>query len=83
MKAMLATPPIFTSLALGKSLLVYLSISDDVVNIAIVQEREEKWFLSIDEASNQKGSGGGTILEGPNGVLIEQSLQFEFKASNN
>ena len=25
----------------------------------------------------------GVILEGPNGVLIEQSLRFAFKASNN
>ncbi|RDX58270.1 Tf2-9, partial [Mucuna pruriens] len=34
-------------------------------------------------ASNQAGSGARVILEGPNGVLIEQSLHFEFKASNN
>jgi len=30
-----------------------------------------------------KGSGAGVILEGPGDVLIEQSLRFEFKASNN
>ncbi|GAU10720.1 hypothetical protein TSUD_425520, partial [Trifolium subterraneum] len=30
-----------------------------------------------------KGSGAGVTLEGPDGVLIEQSLRFEFKASNN
>ena len=41
------------------------------------------WVLSVDGSSNQQGSGAGVILEGPNGVLIEQSLRFAFKASNN
>jgi len=40
-------------------------------------------MLSVDESSNQQGSGAGIILEGPNGVLIEQALRFAFKASNN
>jgi ribonuclease HI len=30
-----------------------------------------------------KGSGADVILEGPDDILIEQSLGFEFKASNN
>ncbi|XP_068461682.1 uncharacterized protein [Phaseolus vulgaris] len=42
-----------------------------------------RWVLSIDGSSNQQGSGAGVILEGPNGGLIEQSLRFAFKASNN
>ena len=37
----------------------------------------------MDEVSNLKGSGTGVVLEGPNGVLIEQSLRFTFKANNN
>ncbi|XP_068492014.1 uncharacterized protein [Phaseolus vulgaris] len=37
----------------------------------------------MDGSSNQQGSGAGIILEGPNGVLIEQALRFAFKASNN
>ena len=41
------------------------------------------WTLSVDGFSNQQGSGAGIILEGPNGVLIEQALHFAFKASNN
>ncbi|RDX85994.1 hypothetical protein CR513_32731, partial [Mucuna pruriens] len=40
------------------------------------------WLLSVDGASNQTGSNVGVILESPNGVLIEQSLHFEFKANN-
>ncbi|XP_068504010.1 uncharacterized protein [Phaseolus vulgaris] len=42
-----------------------------------------RWVLSMDGSSNQQGSGAEVILEGPNGVLIEQSLCFAFKASNN
>jgi len=42
-----------------------------------------EWILSVDGASNQKGSGAGMVLEGPGGILVEQSLKFSFKASNN
>ncbi|XP_068475015.1 uncharacterized protein [Phaseolus vulgaris] len=42
-----------------------------------------RWVLSVDGSSNQQGSGARVILEGPNGVLIEQSLRFAFKANNN
>ena len=37
----------------------------------------------MDGSSNQQGSSAGVILEGPNDVLIEQSLRFSFKANNN
>ena len=33
--------------------------------------------------SNQQGNGAGVILEGSDGLLIEQALRFAFKASNN
>ncbi|RDX94355.1 rnhA, partial [Mucuna pruriens] len=49
----------------------------------LAANKDNGWLLLVDEASNQAGSGVGIILEGPNGVLIEQSLHFEFKASNN
>jgi len=42
-----------------------------------------RWVLFIDGSSNQQGSGAGVILEGSNGLLIEQALRFAFKASNN
>jgi len=42
-----------------------------------------QWILSVDGSSNQQGSGVGIILEGPNGLLIEQALRFTFKVSNN
>lgn len=37
----------------------------------------------MDGSSNLKGSGVGVVLEGPNDLLIEESIRFEFKASNN
>ncbi|RDY10129.1 hypothetical protein CR513_05404, partial [Mucuna pruriens] len=40
-------------------------------------------MLSVDGSSNKKGSGVGVILEGPGGVLVEQSLCFNFQTSNN
>ena len=46
-------------------------------------ELGSQWMLSVDGSSNQQGSSAGIILEGPNGVLIEQALRFAFKASNN
>ncbi|RDX70210.1 Retrovirus-related Pol polyprotein from transposon 17.6, partial [Mucuna pruriens] len=46
-------------------------------------EDDHEWYLSMDDSTNQTGSGAGVILEGPSGVLVEQSLHFEFKASNN
>jgi len=39
-----------------------------------------QWVLSVDGSSNQQGSGVGVVLEGPNGLLIEQALRFAFKA---
>ena len=46
-------------------------------------EAGSQWSLSVDGYSNQLGSGTGIVLEGPDGVLIEQALRFAFKASNN
>ena len=37
----------------------------------------------MDESSNGKGSGAGVILEGPNAMVLEYSLKFDFKATNN
>ena len=47
------------------------------------EEANFRWVLSVDGSSNQQGSSAGIILEGPNGLLIEQALRFAFKASNN
>nr|KYP57086.1 Retrovirus-related Pol polyprotein from transposon 17.6 [Cajanus cajan] len=44
---------------------------------------ESEWILSVDGASNLGGSGARIVLEGPGGILLEHSLRFEFRASNN
>jgi len=40
-------------------------------------------MLHVDGSSNPKGAGAGIVLEGPNDILIEKSLHFAFKTSNN
>nr|KYP33127.1 Retrovirus-related Pol polyprotein from transposon 297 family [Cajanus cajan] len=57
----------------------------DFLNEFTPQEIPEShlWTLHVDGSSNHQGSGAGIILEGPGQVVIEQSLRFGFKASNN
>ncbi|RDX93642.1 Protein NYNRIN, partial [Mucuna pruriens] len=62
------------------------ALADFIIEMAVsglVIEESGGWLLSVNEASNQSRSGARVILEGPNWVLIEQSLHFEFKATNN
>ena len=60
---------------------------DFVVKLSSVATQQEgadfKWVLSVDDSSNQQGSGASVILEGPDDLLIEQALRFAFKANNN
>ncbi|XP_068486668.1 uncharacterized protein [Phaseolus vulgaris] len=60
--------------------------ADFVVELSAADAHQEEanfwWLLSVDGSSNQQGSGVGVILEGPNGLLIEQALRA-FKANNN
>ncbi|XP_068477185.1 uncharacterized protein [Phaseolus vulgaris] len=63
---------------------VYADFTIELSSAATHQEEAGFiWVLSVDGSSNQQGSGAGVILEGPNGLLIEQALRFAFKASNN
>ncbi|XP_017408416.1 uncharacterized protein LOC108321234 [Vigna angularis] len=43
----------------------------------------DEWNLYVDGASGRSISGAGIVLEGPNGFLLEHSLVFKFKVSNN
>jgi hypothetical protein len=52
-----------------------MSVSSPVPEVA--------WILWVDGTSNVNGGGVGIILEGPEDFTVEQSLKFEFKASNN
>ncbi|XP_068503717.1 uncharacterized protein [Phaseolus vulgaris] len=62
--------------------------ADFVVELSPTDSRQEeeasfRWVLLVDGSSNQQGSGADVILEGPHGLLIEQTLRFAFKAKNN
>jgi len=37
----------------------------------------------VDGSSNKATCGAGVVLEGPGDLLLEQALQFGFKATNN
>ncbi|XP_016168924.1 uncharacterized protein LOC107611524 [Arachis ipaensis] len=43
----------------------------------------ETWKLHVDGSSNTTSSGAGVILESQNGIIIEQSVRYEFPVSNN
>ncbi|XP_068474797.1 uncharacterized protein [Phaseolus vulgaris] len=64
--------------------MVYTDFVVELSSTAIHQEGVGfRWVVSIDGSSNQQGSGAGVILEGLDGLLIEQALRFAFKANNN
>ncbi|XP_072059858.1 uncharacterized protein [Arachis hypogaea] len=42
-----------------------------------------EWSLFVDGASNPHGAGVGMLLENSEGIALEHSLRFSFKASNN
>jgi len=44
---------------------------------------KDQLTLHVDGSSNPRGVGAGIVLEGPNDILIEKSLHFAFKTSNN
>ena len=43
---------------------------------------EGNWILSVDGSSNLVGNKTCIILEGPDGLMLEESLKFDFKADN-
>ncbi|XP_016185827.1 uncharacterized protein LOC107627512 [Arachis ipaensis] len=43
----------------------------------------EAWKLHVDGSSNVTSGGAGVILESQNGVVIEQSVRYDFPVSNN
>jgi len=55
----------------------------DFVNNLQRTPREDQWTLYVDGSSNPKGAGSDIVLEGPNDILIEKSLHFAFRTSNN
>ncbi|XP_020209305.1 uncharacterized protein LOC109794226 [Cajanus cajan] len=44
---------------------------------------DQCWILHVDGSSNTKGSGAGIILDGPNDMMLELVIKFDFRATNN
>jgi len=55
----------------------------DFVSELQASEQQILWTLYVDGSSNNKQCGAGVVLENPNRIKVEQSLRFNFKASNN
>ncbi|WVZ24174.1 hypothetical protein V8G54_002718 [Vigna mungo] len=58
-----------------------LNLTSELQGIQILED--EWWTLYVDGFFNPKGVGTIIIFERANDVLIENSLQFNFKTSNN
>lgn len=56
-------------------------LADFAAEIPLTGQGE--WTLYVDGASGRTVSGASVVLEGPNRFLMEHSLIFKFKASNN
>ena len=59
------------------------SLADFTSELQGSLEPDATWILYVDESSSKGGGGAGVVLEGPGSLWIEQSLRFNFKASNN
>lgn len=49
----------------------------------IEEDPHSKWAMSVNDASNVKGSMEGIILEGSRDIAIELALNFKFIPNNN
>nr|XP_025617189.1 uncharacterized protein LOC112709521 [Arachis hypogaea] len=60
-------------------------LADFVAEFSIPNIAEDyiEWSLYVDGSSNPHGCGAGIILDDGHGNVIEHSLNFSFKASNN
>ena len=58
-------------------------LADFAAELPRNSETSAKWALYVDDSSNKTACGVEVVLEGPGDLLIEQALQFSFKATNN
>ncbi|XP_025685026.1 uncharacterized protein [Arachis hypogaea] len=60
-------------------------LADFIVEFSVPSTTEDyiEWSLYVDGSSNPQGCGAGIILDDGRGNVIEHSLNFSFKASNN
>ncbi|RDX65244.1 hypothetical protein CR513_56100, partial [Mucuna pruriens] len=56
------------------------ALADFIIELAPIDEGNNsgnEWFLCVDGASNQRGSGASVILEGSNGVTSNNQVRYE------
>ncbi|XP_072077923.1 uncharacterized protein [Arachis hypogaea] len=60
-------------------------LADFIAEFSVPKITEDyiEWSLYVDGSSNPHGCGAGIILDDDHGNVIEHSLHFSFKASNN
>ncbi|XP_072078086.1 uncharacterized protein [Arachis hypogaea] len=58
-------------------------MADFIAEMTPGNSTPESWKLHVDGSSNVTSGGAGVILESQNGVVIEQSVRYEFPVSNN
>ncbi|XP_015945413.1 uncharacterized protein LOC107470527 [Arachis duranensis] len=60
-------------------------LADFIAEFSVSDTAEDyiEWSLYVDGSSNPQGCGAGIILDDAHGNVIEHSLHFSFKASNN
>lgn len=44
---------------------------------------EVSWVINVDGSSNKAGGGAGIVLQSNTGMIVEQSLRFNFPTTNN
>lgn len=68
-----------------RSSIKYQTLANFLVEFSTLVEAESPWlwFLSVNMSSNLKGSGAWIMLEGPDKLILEQSLYFNIQANNN
>ncbi|XP_061371469.1 uncharacterized protein LOC133314049 [Gastrolobium bilobum] len=72
---------------MGRKAIKSQALADFVRELTSIQSESsnnpDTWNVYVDGSSNSKGSGAGVIIENPEGVAIEYSMQLDFETSNN
>ncbi|XP_024042915.1 uncharacterized protein LOC112099704 [Citrus clementina] len=58
-------------------------VSLDELDMAVVNDEDRVWHMSVDGSLGKQGSGAGIVLEGPEGEKISYTVKLEFTAINN
>ncbi|XP_072094204.1 uncharacterized protein [Arachis hypogaea] len=60
-------------------------LADFIAELTLPSEEDhaKQWILYVDGSSNNGGCGAGIRLEADDGFILEHSIHFAFKASNN